>query len=87
MVIDVDAAAPAYLVLADSHAPGWTATVDGVPATIWPADALFRAVRVEPGRRRVTFVYRPTSFRAGLVMGVLGLGLAGTLWGRRRRER
>src|SRR5262249_40203799 len=38
------AAAPAYAVLLDAWAPGWTATVDGAPAEILRADGYVRAV-------------------------------------------
>lgn len=70
---EVEPGAPAYLVLADTYDPGWTATVDGQPAPIRPAFAAFRAVALEPGRHRVVFRYEPAGFRAGL--GITSVGL------------
>jgi hypothetical protein len=51
-----------YLVVLDSYADDWHATVDGHPATIVRADGLFRAVRLAPGRHTVEFTYRPRAF-------------------------
>ena len=70
MVIETDAAMPAYLVLSDTFDPGWSATVDGQPAPIWPAYLAFRAVYLPQGKHTVVFTYRPAGF-------VLGLGLSG----------
>jgi hypothetical protein len=85
--IEVDAPAAGWLVLSDTHYPGWEATVDGAPAPIARANFLFRAVWVEPGSRRVEFAYRPRSFRLGAAAGVAGLAAAGAalLFERRRR--
>jgi len=71
--VEVDARGPAYLVLADTHDPGWSATVDGVPAPIRPAFAAFRAVFLAGGKHRVGFAYEPAGFRVGLLATVLGL--------------
>jgi hypothetical protein len=71
--VEVDAKAPAYLVLADTFDPGWSATVDGRPAPIRPAFAAFRAVFLEGGRHRVVFAYEPAGFRLGLILTTLGL--------------
>ncbi len=71
--VDVSAQTPAYLFLADSFDPGWTATVDGAPAPIRPAYAAFRAVLVPAGRHRVQFRYEPAGFRLGLA--VTGIGV------------
>ncbi len=71
--VEVDAGAPAYLVLADTFDPGWSATLDGSAAPIRPAFAAFRAVYVPAGRHRVAFSYEPSGFRAGLIATALGL--------------
>jgi hypothetical protein len=58
----IDAAVGAgsgYLLVLDSYADDWQATVDGRPATVARADGLFRAVHLPEGRHRVEFIYRP----------------------------
>jgi hypothetical protein len=65
-----------YLVLADSYAPGWTATVDGAPAPMLKADGLFRGVAIEAGEHEVVMSYRPASVRLGLAVSLAGLFLA-----------
>ena len=59
---------PAWLVLLDRNAPGWTATTDGLPTPISTANALFRAVRVEPTSHRIEFRYWPSGFTTGLTI-------------------
>src|SRR5581483_8593943 len=79
VVVEIEAAMPAYLVLADTYDPGWSATVDGQPAPIRPAYLAFRAVYLTQGKHTVIFTYRPAGFVPGLVLtgmgGVLGLVL------------
>ena len=71
--VEVDARTPAYLVLADTFDPGWSATIDGRPAPIRPAFAAFRAVYLGEGKHRVAFTYEPAGFRVGLIATLLGL--------------
>lgn len=71
----VQTEAGGILVLLDSYARGWRATVNGEPATLYPANAAFRAVQVPAGRSEVRFVYRPLP-----VWAALALGAAGLLW-------
>ena len=71
--VEVDAGTPAYLVLADTFDPGWSATIDGRTAPIRPAFAGFRAVFVPPGTHRVVFAYEPAGFRTGLILTAIGL--------------
>jgi hypothetical protein len=71
---------PALLVLNDALAPGWSATVDGAPTAIHPANYLARGVWVPAGEHRVTFSYRTPGLRLGLgLLAALLLGLLGLL--------
>ncbi len=72
----IEASAPAiggYLLLLDSFADGWQATVDGRPAAIVQANGLFRAVRLPPGRHQVAFAYRPRLLVLGASMSASAL--------------
>jgi hypothetical protein len=80
--VETDAAAPALLVLADTYASGWSATVDGIAATIRPTNYLFRGVAVPAGTHRVRFVYRPWTIPAGQALSILGLVALALLWRR-----
>jgi hypothetical protein len=62
----------AVLVLLDTYAEGWKATVDGRPTTIYPADVAFRAIAVPAGAHCVTFRYEPGSVFAGLALTLGG---------------
>ncbi|WNG56181.1 YfhO family protein [Archangium gephyra] len=72
--VALEACAPGYLLLSDSHYPGWEATLDGTPVPVLRANAVMRAVRVPPGAHSVRFDYRPLSFRLGALLSVLALG-------------
>jgi hypothetical protein len=76
-----------YAVLADSWSPGWSATVDGTPASIEPADELLRAVRVGPGEHLVSFEYRAPGLRWGASVSLLAWLAASLLAWRGPRER
>ncbi len=80
VAIETDATTPAYLVLSDTFDPGWSATVDGKPAPIWPAYVAFRAVYLPEGRHSVVLQYRPAGFALGLRLTTFGLILAIGLW-------
>ncbi len=71
--IETDSTSPAYLVLADTFDPGWSASVDGKAAPIRPAWVAFRAVALSSGRHRVVFSYRPAGFARGLSLSLAGL--------------
>jgi hypothetical protein len=80
VVVDVKADAPAYLLLADTFDPGWSATVDGQPAPIWPAYIAFRAVYLPKGDHTVVFSYRPAGFDLGLMLSTCGVLLCLLCW-------
>jgi hypothetical protein len=73
IILTVDAPTAGYVILADTHYPGWQATVDGQPAVIWPANLAFRAVAVEAGRHQIEYVYHPRSFALGLGVSIISL--------------
>ncbi len=72
-----DSPSPSYLFLADTFDPGWSATVDGRPAPIRPAQVAFRAVFLTTGRHLVRFRYQPAGWDLGMALTVAGgLGVA-----------
>jgi hypothetical protein len=74
-----------YLVLYDSYAADWQVSVDGEPAALGRANALFRAVHLAPGRHVVEHRFRPRAFFVGAaISGASLLVLCGlVVWGRR----
>ena len=60
-----------YLVLLDSFDRGWHVEVDGQPAALLRANALYRAVHISPGRHTVRFTYRPIVFYICLICSSL----------------
>ncbi|MCX6623777.1 MAG: hypothetical protein NTY38_22485 [Acidobacteria bacterium] len=72
-------ATPALLVLLDSHAPGWSARVNGSPARILAANYAFRAVEVPAGGALVEFRYVTPWLPAGGVISLLSIALCGLL--------
>jgi hypothetical protein len=64
-----------YLVVLDSFSNDWRATADGAPATMVRANGLFRAVRLNPGRHVVEFVYRPRAFLIGAAASTVALAV------------
>jgi hypothetical protein len=77
----------ALLVLNDAFAPGWSATVDGSPASILRANWVVRAVEVQKGAHLVRFHYRTPGLRLGWILSLLGTALlcAWAFAGRMRR--
>jgi hypothetical protein len=68
---------PGVLVLSEAWYPGWEASVDKLPAEVFPVDGAFRGVALEPGPHQVTFFYSPPTFKYGLALTLLSmLGVA-----------
>jgi len=61
------------LLFSESNYPGWTATVDGLPARVYTADYLFQAVFVPAGSHMVEFYFHPFSFTAGAIVSAASL--------------
>lgn len=88
VIVKARADAPCVLVLTDAYYPGWKAWVNGKPATIYPANHLFRAVFLPPGDHRVVFRFVPFWFYVGLGVTVFSCALwVGVAVGRLRHKR
>jgi hypothetical protein len=67
----VDAPRPGFLYWSATFFPGWTARVNGRPASIRVANFAFRAVEVPAGPVEVRFSYWPEGLSAGLALSGL----------------
>ena len=75
LVIDADAPADGFLLLADTFYPGWTATVDGTPTPIYRANHSVRGIQLSKGRHDVRFVYDAPGFTRGLQITLAALSM------------
>ena len=91
--IQIDDARPAErtLILFDSYARGWKATLDGKPVRVEQVLGAWRGVRLGPDFRQGVLVmeFKPWAFPVGAAMSLGGLAAAclatAIAWGRRRR--
>ncbi|HEV8200338.1 MAG TPA: YfhO family protein [Candidatus Polarisedimenticolia bacterium] len=84
--ISLVAPSSGHLVVSDCDAPGWGATLDGVPVPIRRANMLFRAVPVPAGRHTIEMRYRPFSVKVGAATSLLGFAALGALCLRGRKK-
>jgi hypothetical protein len=81
---------PAWLLVHDTWAPGWSARVDGAGVPIHRANGTFRLVPVPEGTSRVVFEYVPPGLRPGAWLSAATLAVLLTLlacgWLRGRRR-
>jgi hypothetical protein len=61
------------MVLCDRFYPGWYATIDSVPATIYRANGFMKSVYLAKGSHLVEFDYRPDSLRYGFYLAAFAL--------------
>ena len=83
---EVESNASAYLVVRASHARGWRASVDGVPAPVLRANGKHRAVAVNAGRHEVVLRYEAPGLLAGALASLLALVAVAVLWVAAGRE-
>ncbi|TAJ25324.1 MAG: hypothetical protein EPO68_00165, partial [Planctomycetota bacterium] len=77
------------VVLSDTYAPGWTATLDGAPVAIHRAFGALRGVVCPPGEHALVFHYAPHSVRVGIWVSALAFAACALLaigFGRRARH-
>lgn len=77
---------PGFLVLFDTHFPGWKAYAGEDEIDLYRANYAFRAVALPAGETRVRFEYRPWSFTVGLSLSLMSAMLLGFgAWSASRR--
>jgi hypothetical protein len=64
-----------FLVLSEIFYHGWKAYIDGKEQAVIRTDYVLRGINVPPGDHKVEFIYRPRSFRNGLLYALPGLAL------------
>lgn len=85
ILLDVEAEAPAMVVVAQSFYHCWHAYVDGVPSRIWPANYAFQALEVPAGHHQVKLVYEDRWFQLGAIISLVTLAgcVGGWFWTRK----
>ena len=72
----VKTARATFFVENETMAPGWKAYVDGKPAKIYAANAIFRGVLIPAKTTRISLVYDSQTLRFALFLSLCGLGLS-----------
>jgi hypothetical protein len=73
LAIETVAGKRAALVVSEINYPGWEATIDGQPTTIFTANYLLRAVIVPEGQHRVEMRYTAPAAKRGAIITALTL--------------
>jgi hypothetical protein len=86
LAFEVEADAPALLVLSQTWYHPWRAYVDDHPTRLLRADYAFQALEVPAGKHRVVLRYEDWPFRAGAIISLSTLigGLAFACWRRQK---
>ncbi|MDA1273379.1 MAG: hypothetical protein O2960_04910 [Verrucomicrobia bacterium] len=84
--VEVQAAEPSLLVVAQSFYHCWRAYVDGVPVPLWRGNVAFQVVSIPSGRHSVKFVYQDNALRLGTVISLMALAGACFYLVRRSRD-
>ncbi len=74
--VEAEASADCMLLWSASFMPGWAATLDGKPTTIYPAFGGISSVYLTRGKHRVVFTYSPPGLPTGALLTLLALILA-----------
>jgi Bacterial membrane protein YfhO len=73
VTLDATLACDGMVVVSDSYAPGWTATIDSRDAKIREVDGALRGVVTPAGKHRIEMTYRPGSAVWGAMLTLAGL--------------
>lgn len=73
VLLKTDFSAKGFVVLADSHYPGWYAYIDGKPTDIYKTNGILRGVKVPSGSHEILFKYQPWKIYACMALSMLTL--------------
>jgi hypothetical protein len=82
---EVEAAAPAMVVVAQAYYHPWQAYVDGNRTPLWRANHAFQALEVPAGKHQVRLVYEDRGFMYGSAISLVCLLGCGVAWVRGAR--
>jgi hypothetical protein len=71
VVLEAHTGGRAMLVTSEALYPGWTATINGNPASIVPANVAFRGIPLNTGDSRIVLQYRPEYFFLSAMISLL----------------
>jgi hypothetical protein len=77
--VSTRAEAAGILVLAEAWYPGWTARVDGRPASVFPVNGWMRGTLVPAGAHAVTLEFHSRYLAAGAALSLLSAALVAAL--------
>jgi hypothetical protein len=78
--IEVEAGAPAMVVVAQAFYHPWHAYVDGKPTPLWRANHAFQALAVPAGKHQIRLVYEDRGFIYGSIISLAAMLGCGVLW-------
>ena len=78
--LDSPAPAGSALVVSENYYPGWTATVDGKPATIGRADMTLIGVELPAGAREISLRFDSPTYKTGKTVTLAALLLVALAW-------
>ncbi|GAB4310721.1 MAG: hypothetical protein Kow0059_00300 [Candidatus Sumerlaeia bacterium] len=87
VIVEAELAQPGFLVLSDTFYPGWRASVNGQPVSMFRANGFLRAVPLPAGRHSVEFRYVPDSFYQGAALAALTMIGCAAAWITQRLRR
>ena len=68
--VEVEAADPSLVVVAQTYYHDWHAKIDGQPTTLFRANYAFQAVLVQPGKHQIHFFYQDRAFEIGAAISI-----------------
>tara|TARA_Y100000310_G_scaffold231756_1_gene234445 strand:+ start:4004 stop:6184 length:2181 start_codon:yes stop_codon:yes gene_type:complete len=62
-----------YVFFSEQYYPGWKAYINNQPTEIIKSHKIFRAVKLSPGKNKITLSYFPQSLKYGLIISLIGI--------------